>query len=385
MLEKSFSSFGYFKSMEISGDYIYMLSQNSVYGLYNNGSFSLPYYIEENVNNINYENIQYFPETGDDDYTLLSAVSISEPSKAANVKAFMGAGKNICLSNSNFYVAKNRNTAFGNYDNIENTYVYRFSINNGEINLSGTTNILGHLIDRYAISESNGYCMLVTQFTDKPSSNTACNVSVLNNNMEICGQANEIARGTEISSVVFTQDQVMLMPVERGGSIYSVDIQNPTKPIGKGALKLSTGNALVYNYDENHILYLDNGNDILKVTMADITNFDAPKILHRQELGSYPHISTTLLNNKNSFFFDSEKNAMYVPVVIYGEDDEVVFEGTYIYNVFTDEGINRIGEVSAEKYDKVYKFRGKVLLLSDKEAVITDVNDLSTIKIIEFW
>lgn len=381
-LIRQYTVSGYYKNVVISGDHIYLLSQGSLYSLYKDGHFVAPHY-DDSVSGtlyLDYEKIQYFPEMGADDFVVVSAINL-KTEDTPSTKAFVGAGKNIYMSNSNLYIPKARNTAFEKYENIENTSIYRYSLNRGSIISSGNVQVKGHLINAHALSENNGYCRVVTKFTD--DNKKVCNVYVLNNNLEICGQANEVANDADISCAVFSDNAILLAPAAAGGNIYCVDIENPTLPKGLGVMKLSEGNTAIYKYDEQTLIVVDDGEGILKVSMYDISDFDNPKELYSQELGKTETIKSQIFNNKSGFIFDTEKNVMTVPVKI-TNSQQTAFEGVYVYNVFKDEGINMTGTLALDSLDNVCKFKGKLVLLSENEAVVSSMNEIKAENNISF-
>lgn len=376
---------GFYKNAVLSGEYLYLLTQSSVYSLYKDGHFNEPEYKDSitGTMSISFENIQYFPEIGSDDFVVVSAINLKNDS-APQVKAFVGAGSNIYMSQSNLYISKERTTAFDDYENIENTHIYRYSLTKGSLIGSGKVGIKGHLINQAAISEDNGYCRVVTKFTDDENDKKVCNVYVLNNNLEICGQANKVANDDDISYAVFTDNEILLTPANTGGNIYGVNIENPTLPQGRGGLKLSEGNTLIYKYDENTVVAVDDGNGVLKIGLYDITDYTAPEKLFSQELGRSENITTQLFDNKGGFLFDKEKNIMVVPVKI-TNGNNIVFDGAYVYTVFRDEGINRIGTLMSNNgLNSSYKFKGKLFMFNNNGVSAADMKEVKILNNISF-
>ncbi|MGN1318610.1 MAG: beta-propeller domain-containing protein [Lachnospirales bacterium] len=381
---RSYSVSGYYQNGVLVGDFLYLLSKNTVYGLYNNNKFNPPAFYDSTFGGeeIGFDKIQYFPEIGSDDVTVFSAVNISDQKAKPNVKAFVGAGDNTYLADNNFYISKDRYTAFEDYDSVENNCIYRYTFGNGVLSFNNKTLILGTFINPLAVSEYNGYLRVVTKYTDsKNNNNKVCNVYVLNNNLEICGQANQVANNDDISSALFENNVIYLMPSEVGGNIYTIDIENPTLPKGKGAFKLTDGNMVMYNYDESTIITVDDGGEVLKLCMYDISQPDLPKLLFSQELGATESITTPLFNSSKGFLFDKERNIMVIPVKINGSN---IFEGAYCYNVYKDEGIVRIGTVMANNLTADCITKGKLMMFSNDKVMISNINDVKVQTAIEF-
>ncbi len=378
---RSYRVSGYYQNVSISGEYIYLLSRNTVYGLYNNDKFNAPVYVDSVSGQqiIDFDMIQYFPEIGSEDVTIVSSINMDLTSQKPNVRAFVGAGSNTYISQNNFYVSKSRYTAFEDYESVENNCIYRYAFANGAINKAGQAIIKGNLINPMAISENNGYCRLVTKFTDSETNTKVCNAYVLNNNLEVCGQASEVAKDEDISNAIFSDKEILLAPAEVGGNIFVIDIENPASPKGKGALKLTDGNLAIYPYDENTVIGIDNGNGVLKIGMYDLSDLKNPKKLFSQELGKNDIISTTVFENPKGFIFDKEKNIMVLPVKITGE---TVFEGAYVYNVYRDEGFTRLTNVDAKGLLADCITKGKLIMFSNEQANVyaLDSKDRSTIE-----
>lgn len=381
---RTYSVSGYYQNAVISGDYIYLLSQNSVYGLFDKSNFNAPSYFDSSngVETIGFDKIQYFPEIGDDDITIVSAIDFADASKKVNIRAFLGAGDKTYISENHLYITKDRNTAFESYTSVENSAIYRYSFSNGSIDLAGKTLVKGNLIDSTAISEDNGYLRIVTKFTDPDVNNKkVSNVYVLNNNLEICGQANKVSNEDDISSVIFSDNMVLLAPLDSTKNTYIIDITNPTLPKGKGIMKVTNGSLAYYTYDETTIITLDNGDGTLKLKMIDITDSDNPVILFSQELGRNDVITTPLFHDSEGFLFDKEKNVMVVPV---NNKGAATLETLYVYSVFKDEGLTRIGTIDATDCNADCISKGKLITFDDEKALVSPLDDIKKQQVVEF-
>ena len=165
---------------------------------------------------MDFSNMQYFPEMGGDSYTVVMAINIADNKQDTSAKSFLCAGDNVSLFGSNLYVAKNRYTAFDSSDKTENTRIYRFSLANGEFTRNAYGEVKGHPVDNHSIDENNGYVRVVTSNVEDKDKKIVNSVYVLNNNMEISGEATKVANNANISSVILTEDKIYLTPKEKG-------------------------------------------------------------------------------------------------------------------------------------------------------------------------
>lgn len=380
---------GHKAAVSFEGDYVYLLANSSIFDNYKGGHFVAPAYTDSAKNNavtiMDFNNMQYFPEMGGDSYTVAMAVNIADLSKDISAKAFLCGGDNVYLYGSNFYIAKKRFTAFDTEEKIQNTRIYKFSFKQGVFEKKGWGDVKGHPVDGNSIDEANGYVRVVTSSSEGKNKNTVNSIYVLNNNMEISGEATKIANDANISSVIFTDEKIYLTPENKGEPIYTVDMTNPLNPVGKGILKLSDGNIMLYAYGEDKIITVDNGGNKLKLSAYDISGVDKPELLYSQELGG-ENISSGVFESPQSFMFDTEKNILVLPVTIKSpQDGSITFNGAYIYSIYMDEGIERLGTFSTEGIIKAaFKKNGKLYCITNRGIIEGSFNDLENMNGIKF-
>ena len=382
---------GYYENSILYNGYIYLLIRAPITELTKNGHYYPPSYKDsastEEINILSYENMQYFPEGKGKDYTIVASINIEDVITPSEVKAYLCSGDNIYMSSTGIYVAKNRYNAFDSNENVENTFIYKLGLSSGKIYTSGKGNVKGYVPNKNSMNEYSGYFRLVTQFKKRGSNKDITNVYILNNNLEMCGYANEIVSGANIGSTIFSQNMLFITP-ENSQSIYSVDLKEPTNPKGNGVLRLSNGNLLIYTYDENHILTVDNGNEKLSLNLYDISDKDNPIMLYSEELGR-GNIETSMFKDTSSFYFDKEKNTFTLPVTIYdsAEKENITFNGGYVYKVDLDDGFERLGSLTMPDGVSViipFKYNGMIYTFMGDTAVGADYDDLEDIKEFRF-
>ncbi len=370
-----------------NGSYVYLLSSIPATELSADGKYYPPSYRDSLSGNepvsLEYSRMQYFPEGGGRDYTTIASLNIEDSSMPAELKTYLCAGENVYMSSGNIYVAKDRYNAFDSNENTENTVIYRLSLSNGKVYSSGKGNVKGYITNKDSMNEYSGYFRLAAHYRKKGANTDITNVYVLNNNLEICGYANEIVSGTVIDRAIFSQNMLFLTPEKTGQAIYSVDMTEPTNPKGNGVLRLTDGNILIYTYDENHILTVDNGGDKLTMSVYDISDKDNPAMLYREELGK-GNIESGLFKDISSFCFDKEKNTFTLPVTIYKDESkqEVTFTGGYVYSVDLDDGFQRKGVITLggnEVKVHPFKYNGLIYNFVDNSALAVDYDDTENI------
>lgn len=378
---------GYYDDSVQNNEFIYIMTKTPIAELFENGHYYPPHYRDsvtgQETQQLSYDSMQYFPEGDGDSYTVISSININDINSPCEIKSYLGAGDNVYMSNKNVYIAKNRYNAFESNEKTENTFIYRLGLLNGKIYTSGKGNVRGYLPDKNSMDEYSGYFRLAAQYKNKGTNRNITNVYVLNNNMEICGYANEIVAGVDIDTAVFSNNLLFLTPAKTGQSIYSVDLTEPTNPRGNGVIRISNGNLLIYPYDDNHIITVDNGSSKLCVNLYDISDKDNPVMLYSQELGR-GNIETSMFNDISSFYFDKEKNVFTLPVTIYenAEKKTVTFNGGYVFEVDLDDGFERIGSFALPDNNtplRPYKHDGKIYYFTGNKAFAVEYDDVENI------
>lgn len=378
---------GYYDNSVQNNEFIYIMTKTPITDLFENGHYYPPHYTDsimgQDLQQLSYDKMQYFPEGEGDNYTVISSINLNDINAPCEIKSYLGAGDNVYMSNKNVYIAKNRYNAFDSNEKTENTFIYRLGLLNGQIYTSGKGNVKGYLPDKNSMDEYSGYFRLAAQYKNKGTNRNITNVYILNNNMEICGYANEIVAGVDIDTAIFSKNLLFLTPAKTGQSIYTVDITEPTNPRGNGVIRISNGNLLIYPYDDNHIITVDNGSNKLCVNLYDISDKDNPVMLYSQELGR-GNIETDMFNDISSFYFDKEKNVFTLPVTIYENTDKntVTFNGSYVFEVDLDDGFERIGSFALPDNGaplRPYKYGGKMYYFTGNKSFAIDYDDLENI------
>ncbi len=377
---------GYYKNSVHNNEFVYVMTYSPIAELYENGHYYPPHYkdsaIGEETEQISFDDMQYFPEGEGDSYTVVSSINLNDMSLPCVIKSYLAAGENVYMSDKNIYIAKDRYNAFDSNEKTENTFIYRLGLLNGTIYTSGKGNVKGYLTNSTSMDEHSGYLRIASSHKNKGTNRDITSVYVLNNNMEICGYANEIVSGVDISSAIFSGNLLFLTPEKTGQSIYSVDLTEPTNPRGNGVIKISRGNLLIYPYDDNHIITIDNGNSKLCINLYDISDKDNPVMLSSNELGR-ENITTNMFSDISAFYFDEEKNIFALPVTIHDieNSENITFNGCYVFEADLDDGIKRIGSFSLDQSTNLhpYKYAGKIYYFTDNKAFALDYDNMDTV------
>lgn len=383
VLLREFKMDGYYISDSQTGDYIYLLSRSAVIDNTKDGKFIPPSYTDSARDSadtpLSFDTMQYLPELGGRSYTLVAAINIADVAKEAQVKSYLCAGQKVYLSGSNLFIARNRYTCFKSEKKIENSHIYKINLSGGNIELENHTTVKGYIQDECCMNESVGYLQAVTNYQDDKGKDVQ-NIYIMNNNLEICGEANKVAEGGNIATSIFAGNKIYLVPEKAENPTYVVDISDPLRPVGNGTLRFSENTAMIYPYDEQHILVLDRSNEALKLCLVDINGEDEPKQVFAEELGK-DNISSAAFDGSD-IYFDNNKKILALPITIKTED-RVTFDGSYIYTVDIDEGFKRIGAGVNKVSDGFIRLGSNMYMFAKETFEVAPISDMMNISSIE--
>ena len=215
-LERTVEVEGNYLSSRMIGDNIYLTSNKYIYSYLckkykamelNEDDFK-PQYIDtqtgEEVKCVNFDCIYYIPEFEDTSYLNIVAFNVNKD-EPANIESYLGAGNTIYSSIDNLYVTKlkydyNDETKKSN----TTTQIYKFSLKDATCTFEKTGEVPGSVLNQFSMDEKDGYFRIAT--TDNStwnSENDTNNLYVLNENLEIVGKLENLAKGEKIYSVRF--------------------------------------------------------------------------------------------------------------------------------------------------------------------------------------
>lgn len=344
-------------------------------------------------------------------YLIVTGLDLTQPEKAAQVKAYLGAGENVYVSEKNLYVAvteySNRYIVRDDFildstdkSNTEKTLIYKFGLNQGQVIYLQKGQVPGRVLNQFSMDEYQEYFRIATTIgyswsNDNSSSN---NLYVLDSSLRIRGRIEDIAPGEQIYSARFMGERAYLVTFKNVDPLFVIDLKDPHNPNILGALKIPGYSDYLHPYGDNYLIGF--GNDTvevpfkdyqgrvkgttayylgMKVALFDITDVTKPKELFTEVIGDRG-TSSELLYNHKALLFNPESGLLAFPVSLYelpagGETiqahnipayGQFTFQGAYVYNLNLTDGFTlrgRISHLTAEDYQKAGYSRAR----SDKE------------------
>lgn len=384
-LEREVKIEGNYLSSRMIGENLYFITNEYLYSylLKNKKMHELdedeykPTYIDTAVSDeikyIDFNDIYYFPESEDTSYLNIVGFNINNKEEA-NIQTYLGAGTEIYSSQDNLYITKVKyeykdTKTHGYYNNYDvNTYIYKFKLEDSKIEYVNAGSVPGEVLNQFSMDEKDGYFRIATTDSDNWNSETdSNNLYVLNENLEIVGKVEGLAKGEKIYSVRFMGNRAYMVTFVETDPLFVIDLSNPEKPTVLGELKIPGYSKYLHPYDENHIIGFGENTrvneyggvvtDGMKMALLDVSNPTKPQELYSVDIGEKGTYSELLYNHK-ALLFSKEKNIIAFPISISEEAGnyrtKLRFQGAIVYGLDLDKGFELKGTIAHQQIENGY-------------------------------
>ena len=385
-LEREIELQGSYLSSRMIGDNIYLISNQYMYSyLFRNSEIEdmdeddfKPRYTDTAISKtekcLDYNDIYYFPNSEDTSYLNIAGFNIYN-NEAANIDSYLGAGSDIYSSQKNLYITRVKyeykdSKIFGYYNNYDvNTYIYKLKLEDSKATYISAGSVPGAVLNQFSMDEKDGYFRIATTDSKNWDSETDTNnLYVLNDDLEIVGEIEGLAKGEKIYSVRFMGNRAYMVTFVETDPLFVIDLSNPTKPTVLGELKIPGYSKYLHPYDENHIIGFGENTktneyggvvtDGMKMALFDVTNPNNPKELYSVDIGEKGTYSELLYNHK-ALLFSKEKNIIAFPVSISEEagrySTNLKFQGAIVYGLDLEKGFTLKGTIAHMEIEDGYR------------------------------
>lgn len=337
--------------------------------------------------------IMYFPGFTDPNYVVIASFSLARPTQAVDTQAYLGAGDTVYASRQNLYVS----AAATNHmiirpmlmiragaervpsrASVESTRLYKFALREGAVELLGSGDVPGSVLNQFSMDEDGDNFRVATTFHRwwSAGDQDSNNVYVLDRDLGIVGRLEGIAPGERIYSTRFMGSRLYLVTFQNIDPLFVIDLSQPTQPTILGELKIPGYSNYLHPYDATHVLgfgkdavVIDgaaNGdaawwNGIafyqgMKVALFDVSDVANPVVMHSVIIGDRGTDSDLLWDHK-ALLFDRARNLLAFPIRVCQFADpaalrqpweygEAVFQGAYVYNLTLENGFEFKGGIT---------------------------------------
>ena len=363
----------------------------------------------------------YYSDIPDHSYgfTTILAVNVQNEEEVPTHKTFLlGGTGSIYVSLNNIYVT---------FAEGENTLIYRFHIEESEIECVANGEVPGYVLNQFSMDEHKGYFRVATttghiarSFEEATSKN---HIYGLDMDLTIVGKLENLAPGEKIYSARFMGDRCYLVTFKKVDPLFVIDLKNPYDPTVLGYLKISGYSDYLHPYDEKHVIGIgketvaaEEGDFAwyqgVKISLFDASDVENPLEIAKYEIGDRGTDSPVLSDHK-ALLFDRKRNLLVIPVLVAEIDEEkypnevpsytygeYIWQGAYVFGISPKKGLVLKGRMthiendtdftksgyyfSSPYYVKRSLYIDNVLYtVSDKKVKINNLENLDEMKEVE--
>lgn len=241
---------------------------------------------------------------------------------------------------------------------MEKSVAHKISISNGNIEYKTKGEVPGQPLNQFSMDENNGYFRIATTTNDFSGRGSSLNhLYVLDENMNIVGKVEDLAKGERIFSARFIGDRAYLVTFVRIDPLFVIDLSDPANPKVLGELKIPGVSDYLHPYDENHIIGIGRAADDtqgrvtfngVKLSLFDVSDVANPRETSKYEIGSRGTDSEALRDHK-AFLFSKAKNLLVLPVLLVESEKDYwqpSWQGAYVFNLDIENGFTLKGRVT---------------------------------------
>ena len=356
-----------------------------------------------------YEDIIYIDGSSPNSFTTFYGIDLD--TTEVDMETVLGdSGYNLYVSNENMYLvgAVYYFWPMVDYVDVEEpvyeskTAIMKVSINDGEVEYSGTGTVSGYTLNQFSMDEYNGYLRIATT-TGWFGDNVNNRLYILDEDLnEIAVLENLGKPGETIKSTRFVGDYAYLVTFEQTDPFYVINLSDPTAPAVEGELLIPGFSTYLQPLNEDFMLGIgfgDNngGTQGLKISIYDISDKSHP-VVFDEIIFDYSEFGwgySSVTYNHKDLLVSLSKGIIALPFSTYSYNEnnftysyssgilvyDIDLVNGFTFNGFVSHGIDSADQESA--YD-VYVYKSKFIddyfyTISNKYIKVSTIEDTQTI------
>jgi uncharacterized secreted protein with C-terminal beta-propeller domain len=253
------------------------------------------------------------------------------------------------------------------------TIIHKIAINDGNIEYKTKGEVDGYLLNQFSMDEHDGNLRVATTINFWLNSGNIQynNVYILDEDMNVVGSLENLAKNESIYSSRFIGDKLYLVTFRQIDPFFVIDLSDAENPKVLGYLKIPGYSSYLHPIGEDQILGI--GKDVgenewggtsakgLKVTLFDISDFENLKEIDTKIIGIEGSDSPALYDHK-AFTYLPDKKIVILPV---NEVEERIKSGTYSYRtkvwngayvLSVDDEVKSLGRIEHSSSESEYYY-----------------------------
>ncbi|MCB9777173.1 MAG: beta-propeller domain-containing protein [Alphaproteobacteria bacterium] len=275
----------------------------------------------------------------------------------------MADGWQVYASQDHLYVAQSSWWWWWGWDDLDlETHFHEFELAGAETRYVASGAVDGWLLNRFAMSEYDGYLRVATTDfnwwwgggaeTEEPANNVFV-LQESDGGLDVVGEVRGIAPGEQIYSARFMGERGYLVTFQQVDPFFTLDLSDPTDPSVVGELKVTGYSSYLHPAGENHVLAVgmeateEGWVEGFAVSLFDISDFANPVLADRYLLESDDWSWSESLWDPHAFTYHRDSLAVPAYTYTYEDGDYEEFSGLLVLGVDLDAGtLTETGRIS---------------------------------------
>lgn len=213
------------------------------------------------------------------------------------------------------------------------TYIYKLEVSDpSSARFVAASGLEGQVLNQFSMDEYDGYLRIATTLSelrwsilDGWRTETSNRVTVLSPELRAVGATDEIAPGERIFSARFLGERGFLVTFEQIDPLFTLDLSDPFEPKVIGELEVPGFSSYIHPLDSNHLLtigvyqplpdangQIDWNTRRLQLAIFDVSNFERPVQEHLLLVGTANGWSEALSEHR-AFTYFPERKLLAIP------------------------------------------------------------------------
>lgn len=217
----------------------------------------------------------YLPENGNRGL-VISSFADSAPTEAVDSVMIVNDNAQMYVSAQSLYLY-HTNYNYNYKNNLMQTEVAKFSLENGRIDAVGAASVGGCVMDTFAVNETDGQFRILT--TDWSADEDENALYLFDENMGLTGSLTGLARGEQIYAARFLGDMAYFVTYRNTDPLFAVDLSDRKNPKVLSELKITGFSEYLHFWGDDKLLGIGYETDPdsgerkgIKLSMFDISD-----------------------------------------------------------------------------------------------------------------
>jgi uncharacterized secreted protein with C-terminal beta-propeller domain len=196
----------------------------------------------------------------------------------------------------------------------EKTVIHKIKIRKKRIEYKGAGEVPGRVLNQFSMDEYRGKFRIATTTGNTWQETSLNHLYVLDEDLEIIGEIEDLAKGERIYSARFMGERAYLVTFRQVDPFYVLDLSDPEDPEVLGYLKIPGYSSYLHPYDEDRIIGLGKEGSNLKLSLFDVSDVEDPVEIDKYTIEGASYSDSNALYDHKAFLFDKERELLVIPV-----------------------------------------------------------------------